>query len=411
MNRAILHCDLNNYFASVECLSHPEWRDVPMAVCGSVEERHGIVLAKNYPAKAYGIKTGDTVYQARAKCPSLIIAPTHYSEYMRYSKIVRDIYACYTDEIECMGLDECWLDVTGSLKLFGDAEKIAHTIRERVKKETGLTISVGVSFNKPFAKLASDMKKPDAVTVIDKAHFREKIWDLPADAMIGIGRSTMNALFNHGCRTLGDIARCDRDALKKWLGKNGEHIWICVNGLDDSPVSPIYEKVQAKSVSRGITTAADLTDNDNVSDVVTELAQEVGEKLRREHLAARGVAIAVRDNKLEWREYRRRLDLRTQSTREIVNAAMQIFCERYDWNNAVRALSVRAIDLVKDSEPEQISMFEGVDGRERILRLERTVDDIRKKHGVHSVFSGSYIRSRIVAEKIAEPHQSFHVQP
>ncbi len=407
MERTILHCDLNNYFASVECLTHPEWRDVPMAVCGSQEERHGIVLAKNYPARAYGIKTGETVVSAKAKCPGLVIAPTHYREYLRYSRIVRDIYACYTDEIEPMGLDECWLDVTGSLRLFGGAEKLAHTIRERVKHDTGLTISVGVSFNKVFAKLASDMKKPDAVTVISRENFREVTRPLAADEMIGVGRSTMETLFRHGCRTIGDIADCGRENLRRWLGKNGERLWICAAGLDTSPVIPMEDMPQAKSVSCGITTPVNLYNYEQVKDVVIELAQEVGRRLRNEELSAKGIAIAVRDTTLAWHEYRHRLTRRTQSTREVIEAAMAVFRERYGWETPVRALSVRAIDLVGEGETEQIGLFDNTENRERLLRLERAVDGIRLRHGVHSVASGTYFRSRTACDKIAEPHQSF----
>lgn len=409
MERTILHCDLNNYFASVECLTHPEWRDVPMAVCGSVEERHGIVLAKNYPARAYGIKTGDTVFQAKAKCPHIVIAPTHYGEYMRYSKIVRKIYEDYTDEIEPMGIDECWLDVTGSLRLFGGAVKIADTLRERVKRETGLTISVGVSFNKPFSKLASDLKKPDATTVIDRSNFRETVWPLAADSMIGIGRSTMRTLFSHGCRTIGDLAACDRDTVKKWLGKSGEMLWNFANGYDETPVSSLYESIPMKSVGRGITTAVDMCCLDSVKDVIIELVQEVGERLREENMLATGVSVMVRDCDLSWREFQRRLTNPTKSTRELIEAATELFRERCDLKKPLRSVTVRAINLIPSCSPLQLGLFDNNERRERLIRLETTVDGIRRRYGTHAVCSGTYIKSERITSKIAEPHQSFVV--
>lgn len=409
MERTILHCDLNNYFASVECLTHPEWKNVPMAVCGSVEDRHGIVLAKNYPAKAFGIQTGETVYQAKAKCPHLIIAPTHYREYMRYSKLVRHIYEDYTDEIEPMGIDECWLDVTGSLKLFGGAMTIADTLRERVKRETGLTISVGVSFNKPFAKLASDMKKPDAVTVISRDNFREKIWGLPASEMIGIGKNTMRTLFAHGCRTIGDLASCDREMVKKWLGKGGETLWIYANGYDDSPVMRSDAHIPMKSVSHGITTSVDMCDYDSVNDVVIELTQEIGERLREEDMLASGVSVVVRDSDLSWREFQRQLPVPTKSTREIIGAAMRLFSERYSWEKPLRSVTVRAINLVPSCMPMQLGIFDGHEKRDKLVALESAVDVIRRRYGTHAVMSGTFIKSERVTGKIAEPHQSFVV--
>ena len=220
-DRVILHCDLNNYFVSVELLTRPELRERPVIVGGSTESRHGIVLAKNYVAKSLGIITGESISQAMGKCPSLISLPPHYDKYLEFSRRVREIYSRYTDKIEAMGIDECFLDVTGSGYLFGDGEGIADEIRESVKRETGLTISAGVSFNKVFAKLGSDMKKPDAVTVIDRAGFREKIWNLPAYEMLGCGMKTYKKLWCRGIRTIGDIARCDIELMQSYLGKAG----------------------------------------------------------------------------------------------------------------------------------------------------------------------------------------------
>ena len=207
LDRTILHCDMNNFFASVECRNDPSLKGLPVAVCGRIEERHGIVLAKNYEAKKYGIQTGEPVIRARAKCPSLVIVDPHYDEYVKFSRLAKKIYCEYTDLVEPFGDDECWLDVSGSHALFGDGETIANIIRERIKNELGLTVSVGVSFNKVFAKLGSDMKKPDAVTVIDRKSFKEKIWHLPASDMIGVGRATAEILNGYGIHTIGQLAK------------------------------------------------------------------------------------------------------------------------------------------------------------------------------------------------------------
>lgn len=232
MPRDILHCDMNNFYASVECMLDPALKKYPVAVCGSVEERHGIVLAKNYKAKAFQVQTGDAVWQAQQKCPGLVVVPPHYEEYIKYSKLARNVYERYTDQVEPYGMDECWLDITGTRSLFGLPEKIANEIRETIKFELGLTISVGVSFNKIFAKLGSDMKKPDAVTVIPKDSFREKIWGLPAADLLGVGRATQRVLNNYGIHTIRDLATTNPEFLRSQLGKNGVALWNYANGND-----------------------------------------------------------------------------------------------------------------------------------------------------------------------------------
>lgn len=268
MSRSVLHCDMNNYYASVECLLDPHLKKFPIAVCGSVEERHGIVLAKNYKAKDFGIQTGDAVWLARQKCPNLVVVPPHYDEYIKYSRLARSIYSRYTDQVEPYGLDESWLDISGTETIWGPARKIADELREVVKFELGLTISVGVSFNKVFAKLGSDMKKPDAVTEIAQDSFQDTVWNLPASDLLGVGRATKKILDNYCIRTIGDIARTEPSFLKYRLGKNGIALWRYANGLDSSPVMKYDFVAPVKSVGHGITTVADLTSNDEVWPVI-----------------------------------------------------------------------------------------------------------------------------------------------
>ena len=302
MLRSILHCDMNNFYASVECMLDPALKKYPIAVCGSVEERHGIVLAKNYKAKAFDVKTGDAVWQAKQKCKDLVVVPPHYEEYIKYSKLARSVYERYTDQVEPYGMDECWLDISGTESLFGSPEKVANEIRETMKFELGLTISVGVSFNKIFAKLGSDMKKPDAVTVIPKDTFKEKIWGLPAADLLGVGRATQRVLDSYCIRTIGDLANTDPEFLRRRLGKNGVVLWNYANGNDLSLVAKKDFVSPIKSVGHGITTVADLEKPEQVWPVFLELTQDIGHKLRVHGLSAEGVAIHIRDNTLNTRQ-------------------------------------------------------------------------------------------------------------
>lgn len=222
--RVILHCDLNNFFASVTLLSNATLYNMPVAVCGNEKERHGIVLAKNEIAKSYGVKTAETIRDAKRKCPELVCLPPDYKQYKKYSVAARKIYERYTDMIEPFGIDECWLDVTGSIRIFGSGEEIAEKIRSSIKNELKITVSIGVSFNKVFAKLGSDMKKPDGITVISKENFKSKVWPLPAKDLLYVGKSTEERLKSSGIFTIGDVANCETALLSHLLGKNGEQL-------------------------------------------------------------------------------------------------------------------------------------------------------------------------------------------
>ena len=259
MGRVILHCDLNNFYASCECSRDMSIKDKPVAVCGSQEERHGIVLAKNYHAKAFGVSTGEAIWQAKQKCPDLVIVPPHYELYMKYSKLVRSIYLDYSDQVESFGMDECWVDISGKSMNIEKGTAIAHEIRERVKFETGLTISAGVSFNKVFAKLGSDMKKPDAVTVIPENSFKEIVWPLHSSEMLGVGRATQSTLDKYCINTIGKIAAMPEAFMKNHFGKNGSFLWHCARGEDVSPVRSIDVHVPAKSFGRVSVGAKSLT--------------------------------------------------------------------------------------------------------------------------------------------------------
>ena len=381
MERCILHCDMNNFYASVECMLDPSLRGRPVAVCGEVEERRGIVLAKNYEAKAYGVMTGEPVGIAKQKCPELIAVPPHFDTYMEFSRRAKAIYDGYTDLVESFGLDECWLDVTGSRRLFGSGEEIAHTIRQRIKTELGLTISVGVSFNKVFAKLGSDMKKPDAVTVIPADTFREIIWDLPASDLLGVGRATMPKLTALGIRTIGELAQYPVAYLKKKFGKCGEELWRYANGLDASPVVARDPEALDKTAGHGITTPKDLLCGEDVWPVMLELSQDVGHRLLTCGKRATGVAISIRDNRLSTRQWQRPLSSPTQSAFQLAKEAYALFQSSYEWHAPVRAVTVRAIGLVSEDTPYQLNLFTDTHAVARRETLDRTVDALRQKYG------------------------------
>ncbi len=380
--RTILHCDLNSFYASVEIFLNPDLKGKAVAVCGSKEERHGIVLAKSDLAKSYGVKTAEAIWEAERKCPGLIIVPPHYDEYVKFSRRVRDIYEEYTDLVEPFGMDECWLDVTGSERLFGSGEEIAHTIRERVKKEVGITISVGVSFNKVFAKLGSDMKKPDAVTVIPYDNFRNIIYKLPATEMIGIGPNTGRVLKNYCIETIGELAATSKTFLVNKLGKTGECIWSYANGLDDSPVHSVDFEAPIKSIGRGVTCPKDLESSEEVKRVILNLSQIVAHQLRKHSLRATAVQLSIKDKNLFTKQYQAPLDIATQSFWDISEKAFELFMGNYDWHDKIRAVTVRAINLTDCSEPEQLDFLFDYSAYEKRDNAENAIEKIRKKYGI-----------------------------
>lgn len=400
LHRTILHCDMNNFYASVECMLDPSIRNYPVAVCGSVEERHGIVLAKNYKAKAYDIKTGEAVWQAKQKCKDLIVVPPHYEEYIKYSKLARSIYSRYTDQVEPYGMDECWLDISGTENIFGSPEYVANEIKETIKFELGLTISVGVSFNKVFAKLGSDMKKPDAITVITADDFKNQIWDLPASDMLGVGRATQKILDSYCINTIGELANTSPTFLKARLGKNGISLWQFANGNDCSRVMNKDFVSPIKSVGHGITTVQDLEKPEQVWPVFLELTQDIGHKLKVHQKCASGIAIHIRDNTLFSKQWQIKMDMPTQSPMLIAKAAFHLFKSRYDWKNPIRSVSIQAINLIPQDTPQQIGFFMNIEKIEKIEKLEQCIETIRQRFGKDSIRNGVLIQNlRMPPEK------------
>jgi DNA polymerase-4 len=388
--RTILHVDLNNFYASVECLYRPELRNVPVAVAGNPANRHGIILAKNMLAKKLGVRTGEALWEAQGKAPGLVTVPPDFTRYLRFSRLARRIYYDYTDQVEPFGIDECWLDVTGSLHLFGSGEEIANAIRVRIREELGVTVSIGVSFNKIFAKLGSDLKKPDATTLITSENFRETVWPLPVEDLLYVGRSTARKLHNFGLATIGSLARADVEFLTKTLGKWGEVLWLFANGLDSSPVRRIEERAAVKSIGNGTTCPRDLLDNEDARLVFTVLSESVAARLRDYGLKCTGVQIYLRDNRLYSCTRQARLRAPSYLSTVILDKAMEIFTASYAWQRPLRSIGVRALDLVTEKDHLQLSLFEEFEQHEEQREaLEHTIDAIRGRFGHGSLLRAS----------------------
>ena len=390
MQRTILHCDMNNFYASVECMLDQSLRGHPVAVGGDPENRHGIILAKNYEAKKFGIQTGEALWQARNKCRNLIIVPPHYEQYMKYSRLAHEIYLDYTNQVEPYGMDECWVDISPICRTFHEAEEIAHEIRTAIKEELGLTVSIGVSFSKVLAKLGSDMKKPDAVTVLSPENWEERVWPLPVSELLYVGHSTTRKLLSRGVLTIGDLAHYPYECIRQLLGKNGTALWRYANGLDRSPVMPVNYERGVKSVSHGITCRQNLETPEQVWKVMLELAQDVGHQLRGYGLAATGVRVYIRESDINYGLAKQsRVSFPTQSPLEIAQAARILFMENYQWNNPVRAVCVSTFGLVPRDSAVQLNLFVDETRRMRRQKLDDCIDEIRGRFGKHSIIAAS----------------------
>ena len=385
-DRVILHCDMNGFFASVELLSHPELRDRPMAVCGSPDKRHGIILAKNEPAKKAGVVTAETVWQALKKCPDLQFVPPHMSKYKHYSRLINEIYQRFTDMVEPFSIDESWLDVTASQSLFGSGREIADTIRETVKKELGLTLSAGVSFNKIFAKMGSEYKKPDATTLITRENYKDILWPLPARDMFFVGKATAQKLAAAGISTIGDIAVTSPDFLESMLGKQGRQLWGYTNGLDNSPVARTSEGEKIKPVGNGVTFTRDLITEDDIITAVTSLSDTVAGRLRRYGMKACGVKVDIKDPYFKVISRQKQLFSPTNLAGELAKNALDIIHSSWKSGSPIRMLTITGINLTDEFFDEQLSLF-GVssDDRQKGEQIERTMDEVRKKYGSSSI--------------------------
>ena len=393
MDRVILHCDLNCFYASVELLSHPDLREVPMAVCGDPASRHGIILAKNEPAKQYGVQTAETIWQAKKKCPDLVLLPPHHDLYRVYSRKVNAIYDQYTDLVEPFGIDESWLDITNTLHLFGgDPRAVADTLRQRVREELGLSLSVGVSFNKVFAKLGSDYRKPDATTVISRENWRDIVWPLPVGDLLFVGGAARKLLHQYGVDTIGQLAACGQPMLETLMGKLGTQLHEYANGLDGDPVRSRYDAEPVKSVGNGTTFPQNLTTRVQVQSGIAMLADSVASRLRHAGLYAGGIQVTLRTPDFRDSSRQRQLSSPTHLIRDLTDAAMELVDQLWKPPSPIRALTVTAINLSPEEEAyEQVDLFaaSAVPRKEKQEKLEAAMDRIRSKYGSGSIVFGA----------------------
>lgn len=395
MERVILHCDCNSFFASCETVLKPELKLVPMAVCGDPENRHGIILAKNELAKRYGIETAETVYAAKRKCPGLVLVRSHHQLYEEMSIKANNIYREYTDMVEPFGIDESWLDVTNSRMLFGSGKEIADTIRRRFREELGITCSVGVSFNKTIAKLASDYKKPDATTVILRENFEETVWKLPVSALLYAGKNATEALRRMYIFTIGDLAQSDRDMLIKRLGKSGGMLHDYANGIDPSPVRKIDEKQEQKSVSAGCTFRRDLVSEDDIKTGVLTVANELSARLRRHKVKCVNLSVTVKYFDFTSQSRQKQFDGGISSAKLIFDRAYELTLSSFNLAKPVRSITLSANKIVPENESfEQMSLFSD-NTKDKYESLENALDSVRKKYGSHAVEVGSLINKDI----------------
>ena len=410
-DRTILHSDINCCYAAIEHLHHPELAGKPLAVGGDPEARHGIVLTADYIAKKHGVKTGMALWQAKQVCPEINFISPRMDLYLRFSKMAHEIYGEYTDLQEAYGIDESWLDVTDSVNIKGDGYKIAQEISNRMKSELGITVSIGVSFNKIYAKLGSDYKKPDAITTMYRDEFQRKAWVLPASDLLYVGyvgRSTSAKLQKLGIRTIGDLARTDEKILHSQLGKMGDILWAFANGYDDSPVKYGDAHAPIKSIGNSTTTPRDLVDEQDVKIVLTILAESVATRLRENGFKCRVVEISVRDNELFSFTRQRKIDHATNVTREIAEEAFRLFQENYNWQKPIRSVGVRGADLVNDTYWEQIDLFTSVEFREKQMKVDTAVDDIRRRFGFYSVQRGLMYFDKMLSSVDAKAEHTVH---
>ncbi len=412
-SRTILHSDINSCYASIELLHHPKLRGKPVAVGGNPENRHGIVLTADYIAKGFGVKTGMPLWQARQLCPEITFLPPRMELYLRFSKMAQEIYSEYTDLQQAFGIDESWLDVTASCSIKGEGKSIADEIRQRMKKELGITVSIGVSWNKIFAKLGSDYKKPDAITEINKDNYKYIAWNLPVKDLLYVGKSTNRKLNVLGIRTIGELANTVPEVLKGQLGKMGLILHSFANGWDDSPVRQESYENNLKSVGNSTTTPRDLKTNRDIKIVINILSESVGTRLRENGFKCQGVELSVRDNELFCFSRQRKLKNSTNITNEIAEAAYQLFKENYNWDKPIRSIGVRGIDLIENCICEQLDLFSEEKLRTKLMKTDKMVDSIRERFGFYSIQRGVMLQDKGLSslnakeEHIVHPHGYF----
>jgi DNA polymerase-4 len=408
MGRRILHADFNSFYASVACFLDPALRPHPVAVAGNPEARHGIILAKNELAKRFGVKTGEAIWEAKQKCPLLITVKPDFAQYQKFSALGRSIYGEYSDRVEAFGLDENWIDVTGSTSDMADAHRLAQVIRGRIRDELGITVSIGVADNKVFAKLGSDIKKPDAVTLVSPDNYQSVAWPLPARDLLYVGRATEAKLLKYGIVTIGDLATTPEAFLRAQFGKAGTMLYAFANGLDIAPVAPTVDQQPVKSVGNGLTTPRDLVNDGDVYLTISMLAESVAMRLREHGMRAKTASLGVRDSGLVSFIRQTKLSKATNITIEISRACMALFREHYTWQAPIRSLTVSCSDLVSMDCPVQLSLFDDEAPRKKAEAAEVAVDDIRRRFGYRAIGRAIFLKDREIGLMAPKVDHTIH---
>lgn len=388
MEKAILHCDLNNFYASVECIKDEKYKNTPLAVAGNPKKRTGIILAKNTLAKSFGVKTGDVIWKAKQICPNLICVPPDFETYAKYSDLVKQIYLKYTDFVEPFGIDECWLDITSSQKLFGSAYKIAENIKNEVKEKLGLTISIGLSFSKMFAKLGSKLAGNDEINIITKSDYKEKVWHLPVEKLIYVGKHRLIQLKKMNINTIGDLARSDKKLMIAQYGVNGEYLIQIANGTEPDKVANFNNLRTIKSVGNGTTTIVDINTFEQAKQVIFYLSEMIAKRLRDKGFKSLCINLAIKDNLLSWIYHSKTFEYPTNNAKEIANHSIELFNKTWDFakqKNLIRAIRIACSNLVSDKENFQTNFFEDTTNREKTSKADSTIDKIKTKYGDNKI--------------------------
>lgn len=384
MERAILHCDLNNFYASVECIKDEKYKNTPLAVTGNPKKRTGIILAKNTLAKSFGVKTGDVIWKAKQICPNLVCVPPDFETYAKYSDAVKQIYLKYTDFVEPFGIDECWLDITNSQKLFGSAYKIAENIKNEVKQKLGLTISIGLSFSKMFAKLGSKLAGNDEINIITKADYKEKVWHLPVEKLIYVGRRRLVQFKKMNINTIGDLAKSDKKLMIAQYGINGEYLIQIANGTEPDKIANYNNLRTIKSIGNGTTTIVDINTFEQAKQVIFYLSEMIAKRLRDKGFKSLCIHLSVKDNELSWVSHSKTFETPTNNAKEIACHSIELFNKTWDFakqKNLIRAIRIACSGLVSDKENFQTNLFEDTTNKEKTSKADNTIDKIKTKYG------------------------------
>lgn len=388
MKKIILHCDLNNFYASVECIKQKNLKGKPVAVGGNEKTRHGIILAKNEIAKAQGVKTAETIWSARQKCKGLVIVPPDFEMYRKYSVAVRKIYEKYTNYVESYGLDECYLDVTELSNDINSAYDIAYRIKEEIKRKLGLTISVGVSFNKDFAKLGSDLKKPDAITVISEENFRDIVWSCPVNFLMGVGHKMNEKLAHLGIKTIGDLANFDMTYISRKFGKHGYGIWQSANGNGSACISHKDSEYIPKSIGHGVTLPKDIILEKDVKSTMIELSNKIEKRLEKYDLYGKCIKISIKDNDFITKDIQQTLEKEVRKSKDIYDGAIKIFRKHYKIVKPIRTITISVTTIKKEEILKQMSIFD-LNTEINNKKIDNTINLINEKYGKNKVMYAS----------------------